>query len=91
MQMKRDDFLTHVNHARRDHPVWFDLPSDEPPDEELLADTETALGARLPDDFRWFLQEFGGGDFASAAIYSATPEDGTRLAAWTRGTLRGRH
>lgn len=73
MQMNRDDFLTRVNDARRDHPIWFDLPSDEPPDEKLLADAESELGARLPDDFRWFLQEFGGGDFAFATIYSADP------------------
>lgn len=79
MQMNRDDFLIHVNHARRDRPVWFDLPADEPPDEALLADAETELGVRLPDDFRWFLQEFGGGDFAFATIYSADPQSDLNL------------
>ena len=74
MQVNRVDFLTHVNQARRDHPIWFDLPADEPPDDELLADAETELGARLPDDYRWFLQEFGGGDFASQRSTRRTQE-----------------
>ena len=89
MQMNHDDFLDVVNLARRDHPVWFDLPSDQPPDEELLAAVETELGARLPDDFRWFLQEFGAGDFAFATIYSADPDSDLSLLRNQSGGLKG--
>ena len=89
MQMNHDDFLALVNRARRDHPIWFDLPSDEPPDEELLAAAETELGARLPDDFRWFLQEFGGGDFAFATIFSADPGSDLSLLRNQPGDAKG--
>lgn len=73
MHMNHDDFSALVDRARRDHPIWFDLPRDEPPDEQVLVDAEAELGARLPEDFRWFLRQFGGGDFAFATIYSADP------------------
>ncbi len=29
------------------------------------------LGVRLPDDYAWFLREYGGGEFAFVEIYSA--------------------
>lgn len=37
-------------------------------------EAEEALGVRFPSDFRWFLQTFGGGDFAFVTIYSLDPE-----------------
>jgi hypothetical protein len=51
----------------------FDVECDTPPSDEVLAQTEAALGARLPDDYRWFLKEFGGGGFFYAQTYSADP------------------
>lgn len=73
MTMERTDFLSIYHSVHRLHPGWFDLPSDNRADPTLLADAEDALGAKLPSDFRWFLEEFGGGDFAFAAIYSVDP------------------
>jgi len=77
--MNRHDFLAQVDDARQRHPVWFELPSDQAPDDEVLAETERRLGSRLPDDFRWFLPKYGGGDFAFATLYSADSESGLDL------------
>lgn len=77
--MKRDDLVAQVSEARQSHPIWFDLPSDEPPDEVRLGEFESTLAARLPDDFRWFLKEFGGGDFAFATVFSADPRSDLNL------------
>jgi len=66
----RDAFQALVESARADHPLWFDLPTDETADPESLDFIEQDLGATLPDDYRWFLSTFGGGDFAFARLYS---------------------
>lgn len=68
--MTIDEFNALVAEARAAHPTWFDLPSDEPPDESTLSQLEDELGVSLPSDYRWFLQQYGGGDFAFASIYS---------------------
>lgn len=71
--MNIDEFQALVTAARAEHPLWFDLPSDAPPDVEALRQVESDLEAKLPDDYKWFLATFGGGDFAFARIYSADP------------------
>ena len=79
--MDRDDFLAVVEETRHSHPNWFDLRPDEAADSARIAEIESRLGAHLPEHFRWFLQEFGGGDFAFAAIYSADPSSDLYLLA----------
>ncbi len=71
--MDRDEFRAIVERVKADRPVWFGLPSDEPPDEDQLRAVEQSLGARLPDDYTWFLREYGGGDFAFVRVLSADP------------------
>ena len=71
--MTIEEFEGLVATARAQHPLWFDLPGDEPADAEALRQVESDLQATLPDDYKWFLRTFGGGDFAFARIYSADP------------------
>ena len=71
MTMNASEFATLAAAVRRAHPMWFDLPSDQPADRASLDRLETELGATLPSDYRWFLKNYGGGDFAFVAIYSA--------------------
>jgi hypothetical protein len=69
--MDRASFAELVAATRAAHPIWFDLPSDAKADAEALRQAQRRLGIQLPDDYAWFLSEYGGGDFAFAAIYSA--------------------
>ena len=59
---------------RREKPKLFQLSTpDQPASEEQLAEVERALGVRLPQSYRTFLREFGGGNFGLAAIFCAEP------------------
>lgn len=69
--MDRKDFAELVMATQAAHPVWFDLPPDSKADADALDEVERQLGVRLPADFGWFLSEYGGGDFAFIAVYSA--------------------
>ena len=69
--MNTSEFATLVTAVRSAHPTWFDLPSDQPVDGASLDRLEAELGVTLPSDYRWFLETYGGGDFAFVAIYSA--------------------
>lgn len=71
--MTRAELIQLVERARVEHPTWFDLEPDQPPDAAQLHAVEEALGARLPADYLWFLTEYGGGDFAFAQVLSADP------------------
>lgn len=69
--MNTDDFSDLLVERQAKHPIWFELPGDEPADDLSLNRLEDELGARFPLDYRWFLKALGGGDFAFVAIYSA--------------------
>jgi hypothetical protein len=59
---------------REEKPNLFRLSRpDRPATEGEILDVERRLGVKLPDKFKAFLMEFGGGDFALEVIYSATP------------------
>lgn len=60
---------------RAERPKLFRLSRpDRPATATEIEEVEKRLGAQLPDKFKAFLMEYGGGDFALEAIYSATPE-----------------
>lgn len=44
--------------------------SDDAPTAEWIQKAEKALGVRLPDDYKWFLNSYGGGDISGEEIYS---------------------
>ena len=71
--MTADEFRQLVEQARSDHPQWFELPSDSPPDDQRVADTQSALGVELPEQYVEFIREFGGGDFVFLVVYSMDP------------------
>jgi hypothetical protein len=70
-RMDRRAFVRTVETARATRPQWFDVPQDAKADDDALRHAEAALGVVLPEDYKWFLSEFGGGDFVFTAIYSA--------------------
>ena len=44
--------------------------SDDSPGFEWLGKAEKELGIILPDDYKWFLNEYGGGEICGEEIYS---------------------
>ena len=85
--MEREEFTQLVERLRAERPTWFDLPPDDPPDAVQLRAVEDALGARLPEDYEWFLREYGGGDFAFARILSADPRSDLLITGHQRDEL----
>ncbi len=69
--MDQRRFAETVARVEDRHPTWFDLQRDEPLDPNQRVELEDTLGLRLPDDYVWFLCEYGGGEFAFAMIFSA--------------------
>lgn len=71
--MERADFVHAVDVARAERPGPWSLPGASSASETDIAEAEMALGCRLPDDYQWFVQRFGGGLFGFAEIYSVEP------------------
>ena len=60
---------------RQEKPKLFQLSMPDPPASEAqLAEAERAIGVRLPQTYRAFLREFGGGSFGLTTIFSADPK-----------------
>lgn len=68
--MDFDAFRTLVDKTKKDHPAWFGLEPDENADDEALNEAEEKLGAKLPDDYKKFVSEYGGGYFAFSSVFS---------------------
>lgn len=62
-----------VEKTRSDHPIWFGMDSDPIPSESLLLEAESKLSAKLPNEYRNFVLEYGGGYFAFSNVYSLNP------------------
>ena len=62
-----------VENARRQRPVLFGLPSDESPADETIAETEAFLQIALPESYKAFLKQYGGGCFGFTLVYSCDP------------------
>lgn len=59
-------------HYRREKPNLFRLATpDQPATEGQLAEVERVLGVQLPQSYRAFLQEFGGGVYGLGTFFSA--------------------
>jgi len=60
---------------RQEKPNLFRLSTpDQPASEDQITELETSVGVRLPQEYRSFLREFGGGSYGLATIFSAEPE-----------------
>ncbi len=68
------EFRDRVEQVRQEFPAWFALAPDEFPGSEALDQAQIDLGVSLPADYRSFITEFGGGDFALSVIYSVEPD-----------------
>jgi len=73
--MTIEDFRKIDNQGRESDPDLFSLSeSDQCASPEDLRLVEKLIGIQLPDQYRDFLQEFGGGTYGLATVFSAVPE-----------------
>ncbi|MBC5768490.1 SMI1/KNR4 family protein [Ramlibacter albus] len=73
--MNLQEFRTFDAEARRAKPKLFMLPASEPraSDADIVL-VESEIGVRLPESYREFLKEFGGGDFGLVTVLSANSD-----------------
>ncbi|MDB6375267.1 SMI1/KNR4 family protein [Photorhabdus bodei] len=65
--MNRDELID----LFAEHPDLLNMGSaGDAPSPEWINKTEKALSLTLPDDYKWFLNNFGGGDICGDEIYS---------------------
>lgn len=73
--MNMDAFKRLDERYRSERPELFRLSaSDKPATRDQLHYVEQAIGVKLPQSYRSFLEEFGGGCFGLLTIFSADPE-----------------
>lgn len=73
--MNIEEFRNIAARYRAERPKLTRLSrSDRPATATEIEEVERRLSTQLPDRFKAFLMEFGGGDFALEAIYSAIPD-----------------
>lgn len=72
--MEWDRFRSKVTELKSVRPIWFGLESDPPASESDIALAEESLGATLPQCYREFVKEFGGGYFALGNVFSVDPK-----------------
>lgn len=68
--MNFNSFKKLVEEAKKDHPVWFGIESDKYYDAVIVSEAEVKLGSLLPDDYKNFIKEYGGGYFGFSNVYS---------------------
>ena len=68
--MDFQDFLECVRKAKKEQPILFGLPQDQPVSAPELAEFEESMGIRLSPKYRELLLQFGGGFFGFASVYS---------------------
>ncbi len=59
-----------VKKAKTEYPIWFGIDSDETPNPKILFEAEAEIGAKLPNDYKDFIFEYGGGYFAFSNVFS---------------------
>jgi hypothetical protein len=67
------EFLALVNKARVAKPFWFQGEMDPAATSAQIANAEREIGAEFPDEYRYFLETFGGGYFGHANVFSVSP------------------
>jgi hypothetical protein len=82
--MTLEEFRALVAQARRERPIWFALDSDRPATEEEIAQAERELASTLPEQYRSFVKEFGGGIFAFANVLSVQPDSELNIVDFNR-------
>lgn len=70
--MEFNEFTEHVNRLKASNPIWFGLDSDPVGTKAEIETIENQLNIVLPEDYKKFIEVFGGGYFAFTVIYSVS-------------------
>ena len=73
-EMDFNDFEQLVQDLQKRRPMWFVGDAEGPASDEQLAVAEKLLGVTLPNEYKQFVQCYGGGYFAMTNVFSANPE-----------------
>lgn len=68
--MEYSEFIEIVERVKKQKPLLFGLGFDNAPDREEIVCFEEKYGIVLPDKYKRFIMEYGGGYFGFANIYS---------------------
>lgn len=77
--MDFQNFKKTIMKVKKEHPIWFGLEPDSVAKDDDIYNAEKALKATLPDEYKKFLKEFGGGYFAFSVIFSLDPNSDWNL------------
>jgi hypothetical protein len=64
------EFRSLVSSLRAENPIWFALETDPPATEQQIRAAEERLNVTLPESYKSFLREYGGGYFAFGNVFS---------------------
>ncbi|OCA87943.1 hypothetical protein A8F94_08940 [Bacillus sp. FJAT-27225] len=73
--MNYNEFLKIVNEARDKRPIWLELESEPKAKDYQIEKAEKVLSLTLPDEYKSFVKDFGGGYFAFTTLFSVSPGD----------------
>ena len=72
--MNYKEFYLIVNEVKVKNPVWFGLESDSSATDSEIDAVEAFLSITLPEEYKIFVKEFGGGYFAFTNVFSVNKE-----------------
>lgn len=68
--MTQNEFIEIVEQVKKTKPILFELETDKVMSEMAISQFENDNGIVIPDEYKQFVLEFGGGYFGYANIYS---------------------
>lgn len=68
--MDKCSFQNKVKEIAEKEPILFALESDSKADSEMIEDVESYYGIKLPDTYKDFVNQYGGGYFGYIVVYS---------------------
>ena len=68
--MNISEFMGIVSEVKENKPILFGLESDEAASDNEVEQIEEYYGVELPESYKEFLKEFGGGYFGYTVVYS---------------------
>lgn len=68
--MNFQEFAKLAGKAKIKHPRWFALAADRIPSGAEISNAERLLEVALPDDYKQFIRQYGGGYYAFANVFS---------------------
>ncbi len=76
------EFKELIDQTRKRKPILFGLKSDRTATQEQIEYAENLLGIIMPESYKQFLREYGGGYFGFAKVYSLDESGPNYICAW---------